>query len=151
MQRPCLEKVQRSRHGSLEEIDKRITHLLRVATRHGGLYFLRDHFLFLTVGDLLGGGGDCFLLKLLGFGICAQIFVGRGGAGGDCLGSDIRTRRFACNIGLLVNGSQHQVGGLASDTSGLGRDKAEIVLASSGRRLSGGFETTLMILLGWLH
>lgn len=81
-------------------IDKRITHLLRVATRHGGLHFLRDHFLLLTVGDLLGGGGDGLLLKLLGFGVRAQIFMGRGGAGGDRLGSDIRARRFACNIGL---------------------------------------------------
>lgn len=77
-----------------------MTHLLRVATRHGGLYFLRNRFLLLTVGDLLGGGGDCLLLKLLRFGVRAQIFVGRGGAGGDRLGSDIRARRIACNIGL---------------------------------------------------
>jgi hypothetical protein len=50
------------------------THLL-FATRHGRLHFLSNHFLLLTVGNLLCGGGDGFLFKLLGFGICAQIFV----------------------------------------------------------------------------
>jgi hypothetical protein len=56
---------------------------LLLATRHRRLHFLCDNFLFLTVGDLLGGGCDSFLFQLLGFGVGAQIFVGCCCAGGD--------------------------------------------------------------------
>lgn len=90
------------RHGAMcqRQKNKKIeTHLL-FATRHGCFYFLRNHFLLLTVSDLLGGRCDCFLFKLLCFGICAQIFVGRCSTSGNCCGSHIRAWCIAWHISL---------------------------------------------------
>lgn len=64
------------------------THLF--TARDCRLDLLCDHFLFLTVSNLLCGGGHCLLLHLLCFGISAQIFMGCGGSCGDGRCGNIR-------------------------------------------------------------